>query len=205
MVDLIVSLGIYAVVLMYYRVVPSWTVIFVPPSDCADFHRHDELRLDAIGPHRVLSRFPAHRPVPDADLIVLDICNLSREHDPTTFVPLDTCHSTRCSASSWRFARRSSGSTGTSLVWRSPRHPRWGSSCSAFSTFAGQSVSSLTLRETKSVRPAVPVAPRLHLEFGTRRPTMSRPIITADNLGKHYHLGILRRKSLRVRHGLHLS
>ena len=29
-VDLIVSLGIYAVVLMFYRVVPSWTVIFVP-------------------------------------------------------------------------------------------------------------------------------------------------------------------------------
>jgi lipopolysaccharide transport system permease protein len=29
-VDLLVSLGIYAVVLMYYRVVPSWTVIFVP-------------------------------------------------------------------------------------------------------------------------------------------------------------------------------
>jgi len=30
LVDLIVSLGIYAVVLMYYRVMPSWTVIFVP-------------------------------------------------------------------------------------------------------------------------------------------------------------------------------
>ena len=29
-VDLIVSLGIYAVVLMFYHVMPSWTVIFVP-------------------------------------------------------------------------------------------------------------------------------------------------------------------------------
>jgi lipopolysaccharide transport system permease protein len=29
-VDLIVSLGLYAVVLMFYRVMPSWTVIFVP-------------------------------------------------------------------------------------------------------------------------------------------------------------------------------
>jgi lipopolysaccharide transport system permease protein len=30
LVDLLVSLGIYAVVLVIYRVVPSWTVIFVP-------------------------------------------------------------------------------------------------------------------------------------------------------------------------------
>ena len=37
----------------------------------------------------------------------------------------------------------------------------------------------------------------LTLDLGTRRPTMSRPIITSDNLGKHYHLGVLRRKSLR--------
>jgi len=29
-IDLIVSLGIYAVILMFYRVVPSWTVVFVP-------------------------------------------------------------------------------------------------------------------------------------------------------------------------------
>ena len=29
-VDVIVALGIYAVILMFYRVVPSWTVIFVP-------------------------------------------------------------------------------------------------------------------------------------------------------------------------------
>jgi homopolymeric O-antigen transport system permease protein len=28
--DLIISLGIYAVVLMYYRVVPSWTIVFLP-------------------------------------------------------------------------------------------------------------------------------------------------------------------------------
>jgi lipopolysaccharide transport system permease protein len=30
MVDLFISLGIYAVVLMYYRVVPSWMVVFLP-------------------------------------------------------------------------------------------------------------------------------------------------------------------------------
>ena len=29
-VDLMISLGIYAVVLLYYRFVPSWTVVFVP-------------------------------------------------------------------------------------------------------------------------------------------------------------------------------
>ena len=30
LIDLIVSLGIYAVILVFYRVIPSWTVIFVP-------------------------------------------------------------------------------------------------------------------------------------------------------------------------------
>ena len=34
------------------------------PADCADIHRHDERRLDAVGPHGVLSRFPAHHSVP---------------------------------------------------------------------------------------------------------------------------------------------
>jgi lipopolysaccharide transport system permease protein len=28
--DLVISLGIYAVILLYYRIMPSWTVIFVP-------------------------------------------------------------------------------------------------------------------------------------------------------------------------------
>ena len=30
LIDLVVSLGIYALILMFYRVIPSWTVIFVP-------------------------------------------------------------------------------------------------------------------------------------------------------------------------------
>ena len=30
LVDLVISLGIYAVVLLYYRVVPSWTIVFLP-------------------------------------------------------------------------------------------------------------------------------------------------------------------------------
>jgi lipopolysaccharide transport system permease protein len=30
LVDLVISLGIYALILLYYRVVPSWTVIFLP-------------------------------------------------------------------------------------------------------------------------------------------------------------------------------
>ena len=30
LIDLVVSLGIYAVILMFYRIIPSWTIIFVP-------------------------------------------------------------------------------------------------------------------------------------------------------------------------------
>jgi lipopolysaccharide transport system permease protein len=30
LVDLVISLGIYAVVLVYYRVIPSWTIVFLP-------------------------------------------------------------------------------------------------------------------------------------------------------------------------------
>ena len=30
LVDLVISLGIYAVLLAYYRIVPSWTIIFLP-------------------------------------------------------------------------------------------------------------------------------------------------------------------------------
>ena len=30
LVDLVISLGIYAVVLLYYRVIPSWTIVFLP-------------------------------------------------------------------------------------------------------------------------------------------------------------------------------
>src|SRR5262249_25064284 len=28
--DLVISLGMYAIVLLYYRVVPSWTIVFLP-------------------------------------------------------------------------------------------------------------------------------------------------------------------------------
>ena len=40
LVDLAYSLGIYAFVLLYYRVMPSWTIVFLPLLIVLDAHRH---------------------------------------------------------------------------------------------------------------------------------------------------------------------
>ena len=54
LVDVIISLGLYAVILLYYHVLPSWTVIFVATADRIDFNRHAGCRPDAVGRHGVL-------------------------------------------------------------------------------------------------------------------------------------------------------
>src|SRR5579885_2987127 len=93
--------------------------------------------------------------------------------------------------------RRSSGCPGMARGWRSPRHRPWGCSPSAFFTSAGPSDASPTspeslsrrtapgaFRDRRSDRPAarIPSRPK------TRGPSMSRPVIICDRLGKRYNL-----------------
>ena len=67
LVDLLISLVMYAVVMLYYGVVPSWGIALAGDSDPADAYRHAGHRLDAGGADGLLSRLQAPRPVPGAD------------------------------------------------------------------------------------------------------------------------------------------
>ena len=89
LVDLVIAFGLYAVILLYYGIMPSWTVVFVPVLVAADLYCHDELRLDVIVSHGVLSRLPVLGAVYVADRLVLESGDLPVEHGPQSDNSLD--------------------------------------------------------------------------------------------------------------------
>ena len=124
LVDVIISLGLYAVILLYYHVMPSWTVIFVPLLVALSL-------LATLGLGLTLSALTVF--YRDFRHIVPFLTQILMFVSPVFYsasmikrpISAGSCRLTRCLASSRHIVRPSSGSTGTFLVWRFPRRLHW--------------------------------------------------------------------------------
>ena len=78
LVDLMFSLGIYAFVLLYYRFVPSWTIVFLPVLILLTLVATLGIGV-MLSAHDILSRLQAYRALSDTDLHVCHASNLFSE------------------------------------------------------------------------------------------------------------------------------
>ena len=101
LVDMAYSLGLYAMLLLYYRHRTQLDDRVLTGIGRADRHRNFKHWLDVLGSHRVLSRLQEHRAISHADHPVYNTGNLPGKTDLAAVIPLDSvaqsdvrhCHS----------------------------------------------------------------------------------------------------------------
>ena len=103
LVDLAISLGIYAIILLYYRVVPSWTVVFLPLLVLLTLLATLGIGLTLSALTVFYRDFRHIVPFLIADLPVCHAGDLSGQHDQAAHGTAGSCRSIRCLALSRRY------------------------------------------------------------------------------------------------------
>ena len=163
LVDLVIALGIYALILLYYGIMPGWTVIFVPLLVALTFIATMSLGL-MLSALMVFYR--------DFRFVVPFLSQILLFMTPVVYpLSLFRNHPIYRSVLSLNpmfgivpaFRSAILGEGGTSVAWRSPRRPRCCPARSPFSTSAGRSINSWISCNSRSVIPAQAGSPWLEI------------------------------------------